>query len=188
MEKRILIISGWRANERTGWAPWLRNTLEKRQVAHAFMRLPHYWLPLTSTGVFRLKQMIKDMPAPRTLICHSFGAKVALTALSKGEIQVDGLVLVAPVYRWLFGMWFKLWGNYLDFDQIKASCRKVIIIHSRDDQIVPFQNAEELVKLCQTHSISVEFWASDGRGHYDPKNNCYELPEVIEAFEQLSSL
>lgn len=181
----VLYLSGWRAGPDYGWAPWLRAQLAERGVPMVSCSLPHSLIPITRSGVSRLTRIASGVVGPRILIAHSFGAKVALKALSRSDFQVDAAIFVAPLYCWPLGSWFRLWRNYIDFERLQRNCPRVRVVHSRDDRLVPFRNGEELVRLCATHGIDSQLIAVDGRGHFDPTNGCRELPEVLGLIDSL---
>ncbi|HSI20683.1 MAG TPA: alpha/beta fold hydrolase [Verrucomicrobiae bacterium] len=183
--KSVLILGGWKANAQAGWMPWLIQWLGQRAIPHHFCQLPYTWAPSTVLGVRLALQKAKELPGPKVIVCHSFGGKVALKALSENDLPIDGLIMVAPLYRWPLSKWFPFWKDYVNFEQLKKNCPRIIVIHSKDDNLVPFLNSLELVRKCKEYGIEVEFCVHQTSGHFDPKSHCFELPEVVEAYEKI---
>jgi len=149
--------------------------------------LPHRYAPLTLTAAKRLKRMARGTGLNRIVICHSFGGKVALKVLSQPDFPVRALIMIAPLYRWPFSDQFPFWSEYINFWQVKQNCPKIIVIHSQDDGLVPIRNSEALVDKCQAFGIDVELIRLTDCGHFAPRDNCFELPEVIRIFDTLNS-
>lgn len=183
--KNIVIVPGWMATEQSDWMPWLISEITKRGIPHRFCPLPHQPVPITWTAVRRLRRMAAELSGPQVIICHSFGGKVVLKALSEGKISVDALIMVAPLYRWPLTDKVCIWRNYVDFAKLKENCGKIYIIHSSDDKLVPFNNGAELARRCVQSGIPIEMCPVNGKGHFDRKNNCLELPEVLQIYDML---
>lgn len=183
--KSALLVPGWKADILTGWMPWMLLELERRNVSTRFCQLPHRSAPLCLTAQRKLEKWAKTAEHPRLLICHSFGAKVALKALSKTNFYFDIVVLVAPLYRWPFGEWFRLWPDYVDFENLRKNCGRLLILHSKDDKLVPIANGVKLALKCRDHGINIAFHPFDERGHFAPGDGCFEIPELLEILDQL---
>lgn len=181
----VLVLGGWMSTERTGWFPWLRRKFDAEGVRHRFCRMTHYLFPLTEPTVRRAERMAAELGGAPVIVAHSFGGKVALKGLSDGRLQASVLILVAPLYRWPLGPWFRWWNEFADFDRVRERCGRMVVLHSREDRLVPFQNGAELARRFQEAGGEAQLLEFEGRGHFDPAAKCFELPEVWEALTVL---
>lgn len=111
---------------------------------------------------------------------HSSAATLALLFAST-EPRIRGVVAFAPVWDVPTYLGPDLvqaldeispgYRRFLEWSSPSSHLEKllvpVLLFHARDDQIVPFEEAEKFAKLAQTSGTSVEFQTVESGGHYD---------------------
>lgn len=69
----------------------------------------------------------------------------------------------------------------IDFEKVRTICPKSVAIFTRDDPFVDVNNAEFYKEKLGSETIIL-----DSGGHLNDESNVKELPEVIEAMEEVS--
>ena len=90
---------------------------------------------------------LRDHPAP-VLVGSSFGGGVTMALLQRGDWRGPVVLLAPACVRYQFEL------------TLPEGCH-MIVIHAPDDDIIPYSDAEALVKANPTRA---ELWVSDG-GH-----------------------
>lgn|GEM_PF-5174801 len=182
---RALLIPGWICDpETTGWGPWLIKQLSERGVAVKTRAIPHAWryLPQCGKAVAMCQELVPD-PDERTIICaHSYGARVACEYVSSLNRPIGGLILIAPLYRWAFQAWLPIVKPRWSPLQVRNNCRHIRVIHSADDYLVPYRNGQVISQLLQAPLLTLV-----NHGHFAPRDNCFELPVGLQAFDTIQS-
>jgi predicted alpha/beta hydrolase family esterase len=118
------------------------------------------------------------------LVGHSVGGSVLAKYLSEGRIDksVAGLFLLAAPYWNGEGIW--TWDEVRlpeDVAAKLASIRRIVLVHSRDDEVVPFAHVE----LYAASLPQATLRAVDGRGHQFG-NDLADVAEDIRRAETAS--
>ena len=64
----------------------------------------------------------------------------------------------------------------LNYRKVKNSVNKIIAIHSTDDMAVPYKFAEII-----RDKLNAELITLQNLGHINASNNCFELPQALDA-------
>ena len=109
-----------------------------------------------------------------TLVGHSLGATFLAQYLSEAILpkRVRGLHLVAPAFDGAGGF-----GLTTEVGNISKQISNVYIYHSKDDQLVPFEDSVHLYELLP----EAEFIEFDEQGHFLTP----DFPELMERIERV---
>lgn len=176
---RVILISGWVCNPRTdGWGPWLIKELEDDGLEVIIQSTPHLAriIPQRRKAVAQLHQQLPKPGRKTIVLAHSFGAAIAMRYVSDLSEQIEGMVLISPLYRWAFKPWLPLWREPFNVGRLRRNCRRIQLIHSKDDYLVPFQNSSFLA-----YTLGCRLLALENRGHFAPRDRCFEFPEALNA-------
>lgn len=193
--KRVFIIHGWGGHPEEGWFPWAKNELEKRGFEVHVPAMPDAFgkeQPQIKSRVNVIREAVGNPDENTYFIGHSIGCQSIdryLETLSP-ETKIGGVVYVAG--------WLTLKGleDYeeedkeaakpwletpIDFGKIRKISPKSVAIFTKDDPFVDIGNAEFYKEKLGSKTIILETG-----GHLNDESNTKELPEVIQAIEEIS--
>ncbi len=102
------------------------------------------------------------------ILIKGFGDKHAQIYEEYGQVQNTGY-MVDPFINTEF-----------DFEKIKSVCDNFTIIHADNDNKVPFSHAEFFEK-----NLDCKLIVNVGAGHMSSGENCFELPQALDALLEM---
>jgi predicted alpha/beta hydrolase family esterase len=183
MRKQILIVHGAGVQvlhrKSTDWQAGLQDALgPKYEVLTPQMPKPE--TPRYAGWKIRLAESLALLDDKAILVGHSLGGSVLLKYLSEetSERPISGLFIVAA----------PCWGADQEWQSDEFTFRKdfssllriprIVLYHSRDDEVVPFTHLAHLKEKLPTAIVS----ALDGRGH---EFNKEAFPEIVNDIRSL---
>lgn len=182
----IILLHGKATDPTKKWYPWLKAKMTENNINFSAPVLPNPNDPEINEW---LSELDKLKPGPDSiLIGHSRGGVAILRWLEKqpAETKVKKVILVAVNSGYSKkrnktennkGFFTK---NGYDFDKIKLYCSNFVVLHSKDDEWVPFSAGEENAK-----GLNAKFIAFEDRGHFGGKLKKQEIPELLEEIIQI---
>ncbi len=177
MKPRIIFIHGNGAEHWSfGWAPWLKQELERLGFETFFETMPDsiiarakYWLPF-------LKDYVK---AGRNdvLVGWSSGAVAAMRYAENNGIK--GSVLISPCYTDLGDALEKQSGYYdkpWQWNNIKANQEKIALIWGDDDPFIPQAEFDVIARHLEPRRIKIH-----GGQHFIERT---EFPELLQYIKE----
>lgn len=112
------------------------------------------------------------------VVGHSLGATSALRLLEASEARstVKGCILISPPWMIRHEKFRGFFFSDLDFDVLMWKSSLFTVIHSQDDEVIPYDHAEKYARLLQARLVERQ---SDG--HFD--GNKY--PVILEEIERI---
>lgn len=182
-KKRVIIIHGFEGSPQGNWFPWLKSELEKIDCEVLIPAMPNAYHPKMSEWIDLIKETVDSPNEDIYFVGHSLGVIAILRyleSLEDGEV-VGGVILVAGFSESIGNEELKsFFESPLQYQKIKKSVGRFVVIHSDNDPAVPFRNAE---LLCD--KFGAELVVIKGGGHMNAKAGYYELPIVLEKLEEL---
>lgn len=189
VSKRAFIIHGWGGFPEEGWFPWLKKELGKKGFQVQVPSMPDSSNPTIDAWISHLAKTVGRVDKHTVLVGHSIGCQTILRYLERlpKEQTIGGAVFVAG--------WFTLMNlneeekriaepwltTPVDFEKIKAHCKKFIAIFSDDDPDVPLENKEKFMRL------GAKTIVEHAKGHFRGDDGITELPVVLELVLSTSS-
>ncbi len=178
---RVVLMHGKDATPQDKWYPWLVREMEKRGVHVDVPALPQTHNPVLQGWVDVLKSL--HPTANTVLVGHSRGGVAILRYLEQlpDDQKVGKVILVATNYAKTDARHTEESTNGFytdsgyDWEEIRRHCDEIVVLHSRDDQTVPFENGEIIAK-----KLGAKFLAFDDRGLFGSTLKKQEIPELIE--------
>lgn len=176
---KVVFLHGKDKTPNDVWYPWLKKEVEKKGISFVAPNLPNTHDPILSEW---LNEINKSNPDENTiLIGHSRGGLAILRWMEQlpKNRKVNKVILVAtnnPLIneknkkKDTHGFYEK---GPLNFERIKSHCNNFVVLHSKDDQWVPFESGEENAK-----KLDAKFKIYEDKRHFGFGIN--ELPEVLE--------
>ena len=177
--KKVFIIHGFNGKPNSGWRPWLMRELAKKDIYACALPMPKPDAPNKEEWIDTISRAVGDQKEETFLVGHSLGVPTILRYLETLDIdtKIGGVVLVSgPVFE-IDKKGYEHVNNFLnlpfDFEHIKNTCNKFIVIHGANDKVVSFSDAEFLSEKLSCDLISVP-----NGGHLADFEGFYELPEA----------
>ena len=180
-ELRVVLIHGKDTNPSQKWYPWLIAEVEKRGGKCFAPELPKANDPVLQEWLDEIDKIHPDENS--ILVGHSRGGVAILRWLEKqpeGK-KVKKIILVATnnpsvneKNKIADTHGFYEEGPY-DFEKIKKHCDEFIVLHSKDDEWVPFASGEKNAK-----GLNAKFLVFQDRGHFGNKLPKPEIPELLD--------
>ncbi len=168
MSKRVLIIHGWGGSSYPHWQAQLASDLIKEDYIVSFPSLPNKDLPEFSQWKVFIKKEIEHFK-PEIVICHSLGNILWFHVVEELNIELEKLMLVAPVSKECSIEELKTFFPYAHPKDLKA--KHVVIAASTND---PYLNLEEAYEMQKELDVDIEVFndaghinADSGFGRFD---------------------
>ena len=177
---RCILIHGFNSAPDQYFYPWLKEELIR--CGHAVL-VPS--LALVTGEQFQLGPVLEDLSEQvgkltknDILIGHSLSSFVALQFLDAFELHETprAVVCIAPPCNVLKPELRPLFLADLDADVLMWKAREIVVIHSKDDELVPWRQGKELARMLKASWIQ-----SEHDGHFMNLQH----PTVLEALQRL---
>ncbi len=190
--KKVIIAHGWDGSPEEPMLKWTRQEMEKRGFEVIAPLMPHPENPTIEDWVGCLAESSGQIDEDTIFVGHSVGCQTVLRYLERlGEnTKIRGVVLVAP--------WFiltlenldegespeiaKPWMETpIDFEKVLSHTHNFIGIFSDNDPYVPLEQNKSL----QEKNLKAKTIVLRGKGHFTESDEITELPEILEAIENI---
>lgn len=177
---KVVLMHGKDTSPGEKWYPWFGNEMEKMGHTYVAPALPHSQDPIIDEW---MEEIDTTEPDEHTvLIGHSRGGVAILRWLERQPPgrRVRKVVLVATNAGRLKDKAIPKESNFgfytesgYDFEKIKTHCDDFVVMHSRDDEWVPFSAGE-----MNAEGLSAKFLAFEDHGHFG--KTVSEIPELLQ--------
>lgn len=164
---RVILVHGFNASPEMNFHPWLSQSLREAGFEVVVPRLP---LSIDANGDLHVPQIIEEMKAQvgwlkhdDILLGHSLGAFVILQYLEAVEMTETprAVVMVAAPWKVARPELRRLFLVDLDADVLMWKAREFVVVHSKDDQLVPIEHGRRLAE-----AFKAKFVETDSDGHF----------------------
>lgn len=180
---QIILLHGLNTNPTEKWYPWLATEMRQRDLQCE--------IPALSSGDPHLSEWIAEIdklkPDENTiLVGHSRGGVALLRWLEMQpkSRKVKKVILIATNSGSIQKMPFPDESNHAfytkegyDFTKIKQHCDDFVVLHSKDDQWVPYEHGQENAKGLNARLVTFERY-----GHFGKDTK--EIPELVYEIEK----
>lgn len=177
---KIVLIHGFKASSQTGFFPWLKDELHKLGHEVIVPDLPQPDSPDPEAWTKALLEEVGTVDEQTIVVGHSLGGTMALRFLEAVEAVSTPKACILIGTPWMikdekFRGFFM---SELDFDVLMWKAARFVVLHSRDDKVIPFDHAEKYVKVL--HGKLVE--RNNGEGHF---NKAEKYPVILELIKKV---
>lgn len=190
--KKVFIIHGFTGIPNGGWLPWLMHQFGKDLTFACSLPMPNPSEPVVSLWVDAMKSYIGEPNEEIYLVGHSLGVPAIYHYLKSlpGDTRIGGAVLVSglikPIHEDDPNSAFRKIDSFvtpeLDFKEVKNKSNKFVVIHGKQDDVVPFSHGEKI-----SADLECEFIVVPLGDHFtqvkEPRT--YELPQVYDALKSM---
>jgi len=177
----VILMHGKDTNPTKKWYPWLETEMQKNDISFKAPFLPKANDPKIEDW---LAELDKANPNENSiLVGHSRGGVAILRWLEKQspDFKVKKVILVSTNsgHSQKMNKTENNKGFYtkegFNFEKIKKHCNDFVVLHSKDDEWVPFSAGEENAK-----GLDAKFLRFEDRGHFGSKLPKQEIPELLD--------
>ncbi|NQV90767.1 alpha/beta fold hydrolase [Candidatus Uhrbacteria bacterium] len=179
---RIILVHGFNADPTKNFHPWLASALRDKGYE---VVVPE--LPLSTKEEINLPEIVEIMKdqigylkSNDILLGHSLGAFIVLQYLEAIEMTETprAVILVAAPWSVSRPELRRLFIADLDAEVLMWKAREYVIVHARDDEMVPFEHGEKLAVQLKARLV-----APANGGHFmDAK-----YPVLLETIEEIAN-
>lgn len=177
---KIIFVHGYTASSQADWYPNISPELKKLNVDFAVPDLPGGEYPKVEKWLEVLHKEVAKTSKPLVLVGHSLGSRTVLLYLEKYPRKVEKVFLIAAFANDTKnakrdgGKVATFFAHKIDLEKIKPLVGEFIVVHSKDDSDIDYQQAVEIAKDLEAKLITYT-----DRDHFsDPENAPYVL-EVL---------
>lgn len=162
---RVILVHGFNATPAMNFHPWLADELRRRgfDVVIPTLSLSTKEELDLPTIMEQMKAQVGYLKSDDILLGHSLGAFIILQYLEAIEMTETprAVVMVAAPWKVSRPELRRLFLVDLDADVLMWKAREYVVIHSKDDPLVPFEHGKLLAK-----TFRAKFVETDGDGHF----------------------
>lgn len=161
MSKKVLIIHGWGGSPTPHWQSQLEDALLKDNYEVSFPTLPNLHFPILNEWKEYIKKEV-EVFQPQIVVCHSLGNIVWLHLIQELDIQLEKLLLVAPVR---YDCNIKEVETFFPYPYPKdLKAKDVSLVASSND---PYMNQDEVKEFKNKFNIKLEVFNNAGHINAD---------------------
>ncbi len=179
--KKVIFIHGYTSSPKRKKYQLIAQELDKLGIDYSIPEFPGGEHPHSKDWLEIIDREVKNSDRPVVLVGHSLGTRAALLYLDKYEQKVDSVILIAPfdnnfeVHRARRDESFADFFDYaLDIEKIKKLANKFIVVHSKDDDLIPY---EQGVKISQ--DLGAKLITYEDRSHFSGEENAEANAKVF---------
>jgi len=177
---RVILIHGFRASPQMNFHPWLAGELRKKGYEVVTPVLPLAEGDAFDLGVImeKMKEQVGYLKSDDILLGHSLGALIALRYLESIEMTQTprAMILVGAPWKVSRPELRQLFMADLDADVLMWKAREFVVIHSKDDTLVPFEHGARLAE-----ALKARLRETTGDDHYIGE----QYPVLFEEIERI---
>ncbi len=178
---RVILVHGFNASPKMNFHPWLAGQLRGREFEVVQPELPlstkdELDLPMI---IERMKEQVGFLKSDDIILGHSLGAFIILQYLEAVEMTQTprAVVLVAAPWKVSNPELRRLFIADLDAEVLMWKAREYVVVHSKDDTMVPFAHGERLAERLKAKLV-----ATEQSGHF--MDEAY--PELVETLQKIA--
>ena len=182
--KKVILIHGYTSSPRKKKYQIISQELNKLGVDYSIPAFPGGEYPHSKEWLKIIDREVKKTTKPVVLVGHSLGTRAALLYLDKFEQKVDTVILIATFNNNFKEGRKRRDENYVDFfdyaldiERIKKLVNRFIVVHSKDDDSIYYQQAVEI-----SNELEAELITYEDMGHFCGEERAEENAQIFLKF------
>lgn len=178
---RIVCIPGYKATPESNFFPWLKDELRRRGHDVIIAILPNPETPDRDEWTKALLDQVGPIDSDTIVLGHSLGGAAALRFLEAAEARSTphALVLVATPWMIQSEQFRGFFMTELDYEVLMWKAAKTVVMHAKDDPMIPFDHAEKYAKVLHARLI-----AAETGGHFQGEQYQIILDTVLALIDE----
>lgn len=179
---RIVFIHGYTSSHKADWYPELSTLMDRVGWDYVIPDLPGGKHPHAAEWLSKLHAVITADDRPLILVGHSLGTRAALLYLEKYRPQVNKVFLIGAFANWVENAerrdgeaYPDFFTHIIDLEQIKPLVGEFVVIHSEDDDSIPFVQGQTIAR-----ELGAELITLKDRGHVTEPADAPIIFEILQ--------
>lgn len=177
----IVFIHGYTASHLADWYPNISKELDKLGIDYLIPDLPGGEYPHASEWLEAIRDEVIKTEKPLVLVGHSLGTRAMLLYLEKYQPKVEKVFLIAAFNNKTENgnrndgeTYPDFFEHVIDLEKIKPSVGKFIVMHSKDDSSIPYEQGVGIAK-----DLDAELITYEGQDHFSEPENASIILERL---------
>ncbi len=160
---RVVLIHGYNANPEMNFHPWLIQQLKDKGIEVIAPKIPLEGEPDVLLCIDALVQAVGRLDEKTIILGHSLGGVLALRYLEAAEAVSTprAVMLIAAPWQTKSETIKNLFLSEFDYDVVAWKAKEFVIVHDKEDTMVPFDHALKYQKM-----LNAELIETTGNNHY----------------------
>ena len=177
----IVFIHGYNASPEINWYPEMRHELDKLRIPYRMPALPGKDNPKIEEWLNIIDKTVKSIKGDVILVGHSLGTRALLLYLDRSRKPVKGVLLVSPFSNDIGNAgvpgrgYSDFFEHKINLSEIKKLSPKLIVMHSKDDQRIPFEQGRELAA-----ELGADLALYEDKRHFSRPENAVDVLEQLK--------
>lgn len=178
----VVFVHGYTSSHSADWYPAISPMLKKVNYNFIIPDLPGGKQPHASEWLTTLNQVINQNEKPLILVGHSLGTRAVLLYLEKYRPKVEKVILIAAfanklenAHRRNGEAYPDFFNHTVDLKVVKNCSKKFIVLHSKDDSSIPYEQGVEIAK-----DLSAKLIHFDDRDHFTEPGDAQPIFDVLQ--------
>jgi uncharacterized protein len=191
VQNRAFIIHGWGGKPDEHWLAWLKEKMEERGFEVTVPSMPDTDEPVIDRWVKHLSHVVGEPDEQTYFVGHSMGCQTIMRYLETiPDKRVGGCVFIAGWFilknledeeeEQIAAPWVH---DDIDFPKVLNTTKNFIVLNSSDDD---YDAVNENKKLFE-QKLGARVTVLKNMGHFTEADGVTELPEVLEAIQEIAS-
>jgi|SRR3989344_1635013 len=179
---KIIFIHGYTASSKADWYPSISKELDKLSIDYSIPDLPGGEHPHAAEWIERIHEEVLKTDKPLILVGHSLGTRAVLLYLEKYPRRVEKVFLIAAFsndpkngQRHDGETYPDFFTHTIDLEKIKSLVDQFIVIHSKDDSSIPYEQGKQIAQ-----ELKAKFITANQRDHLSSVDNTQYILQKIE--------
>jgi hypothetical protein len=160
----VVLLHGYAETPDKVWFPWIHRRLEERQARVWAPHLPSPLKPELSAWLKAVMLQARLWKSDTIVVGHSLGGILALRVLAScPEVKVGAVITVSSPFAAMVPVrqLVDAFSRPIDWARLRRQAGAFIVIHSKNDQLVPFDHA-----LRYGESLGAKVVLTEKDGHF----------------------
>ncbi|MCG3770680.1 MAG: putative hydrolase YdeN [Nitrosomonadaceae bacterium] len=177
---RVILVHGYKASPKTNFWPWLERELKDRRFEVVMPELPTPETPDRDAWTKALLEAVGPLSDQDIVVGHSLGGAAALRLLEAVEARTTPHACVLISTPWMIkdDRFRSFFLTELDHDVLMWRASKFVVVHAKDDTVIPVAHADRYAQVFHAKLITPEVG-----GHFDGP----EYPELLKAIVDVAA-
>ncbi len=175
---KFILIHGYKSGPKLNFWPWLIDELKKRGHEVVAPQLPDAENPDEQAWTEALLEEGKNVDDETIVIGHSLGGAMALRFLEAVEARSTPKACLLISTPWMIqsDKFRGFFMSELDFEVLMWKVSRFALLHSKDDDVIPFDHAQKYEKV-----LHAKLHETEEAGHF--KGESY--PVMLKVIDEL---